>query len=394
MSVVNRRFFAGAALLICLVSTAAPTCAQTFKTNAPHVFLMDAATHTVLFAQGADDLVVPAATAKIMTAELVFHALSQGKIHLGDMFKVSENAWRNGGAPARGSAMFAAVNSDVSVENLIQGLVIVSGNDAAIALAEGIAGSEANFTNMMTARARELGLNHLTFHSVWGQDEPDQSVTARDMGELADELITTYPDLYKYYAEKEFTWNKVHQFNRNPLLSMDIGADGLITGYIKGDGYDLIGSATQNGERLILALYGARTLKERADEARNIFDWGFQAFQTKTLFKPGETIGYASVYGGSSEYVRLVADGALKVLVPRNGGDPLTAHIVYTGPVPAPIIKGAEIARLEVRRGGSLILNAPLRAADTVEVGNLPRRAMDAGIELGIGMFRKYVLKD
>ena len=387
------RHVVGAGLIGVASTAAVPSYAQVLKTVLPHVFLMDAGTQTILFAKGADDPVPPAATAKIMTAELVFHTLAAGKLHLDDMFKVSENAWRTGGAPARASSMFAAVNSSISVQNLTRGLVIASGNDAAIALAEGIAGSEANFAKLMTARAHELGFGHLTFTGVWGKDDPDQRVTAREMTGLAAELIRTYPDFYPYFGEKDFTWNKIHQYNRDPLLSLDIGADGLMTGFIKGDGYGLVGSAVQNGRRLVLAIYGARTAKERTDEARKIFDWGFHAFQTKTLFKPGEVVGYASVFQGASEYAPLVADGPVNVLVPRSGGDPLSAHIVYIGPVSAPIAKDAPIARLRVKRGDALILDAPLRAAEAVPLGTLPRRAMDAGVELGIGMFRKYVLK-
>ena len=368
--------------------------AQALKTDVPSVFLMDAATHTVLFAQGADAPVEPASTAKIMTADLAFSLIAQGKIHFADMYKVSENAWRTGGAPSRGSAMFAAVNSMVSVEDLVRGLTVVSGNDAAIALAEGIAGSESAFVDRMNARARELGLTHLQFRSVWGKDEPDQRVNAREMAELADDVISRYPDLYKFYGQKDFTWNRVHQYNRDPLLSMEIGADGLLTGFIKGAGYDLVGSAVQNGQRLILAMYGAKSAKQRAEEARKILDWGFRTFQTKTLFKAGETIGYASVFGGSQGYVALAADGPVNLLTPRKSSDPLSGHILYTGPVPAPVAKGAQIATLEVKRGDSVILDIPLHAAETVEVGDIPRRAADAALELGIGAFRKFVLKE
>jgi D-alanyl-D-alanine carboxypeptidase (penicillin-binding protein 5/6) len=375
------------------IGSALGAAAQELKTSAPHVFLMDAATGSILYAKGADDPVAPAATAKVMTAELVMRAVKQGKLHLSDMLLVSRNAWRNGGAPSRGTAMFAAVDSRVSVDNLLHGLTVVSGNDAAIALAEGVAGSEAGFVDMMNARAKELGLPDLVFHSVWGQDSPGQSVTAREMAELAAGLIAAYPDLYAYYAQKDFTWNKVHQSNRDPLLNLGVGADGLTTGFIKGNGYDIVGSAQQNGRRLVLAIYGASSAKTREEDAEKLIAWGFGAFESRTLFAAGETVGYASVYGGAQEYVPLVANGPLRVLLPRRPGDPLTGHVLYEGPVAAPIAKGAPIGKLEVKRGDAVIADAPLHAAAAVAVGSLPRRAMDAGLELGVDMFRKYVLK-
>jgi len=374
---------------------AEPAAAKPFTTSVPHVFLMDADTGTVLFEKGADDLVVPAATVKIMTAELVFHALVKGRLHLDDEFTVSDHAWMTGGAPARASSMFAAVHSKISVANLLRGLIIVSGNDAAIVLAEGIAGSESAFAKLMTQRAHKLGFNHLTFTDVWGRDDPDQRVTARDMAELSAYVIKTYPQFYKWFGRRDFTWNKIHQYNRNPLLAMNIGADGLKTGNVgKSSGYSLVASAVQNGQRLVLAMYGARTPKERAAEARKILDWGFRSFAMKTLFKAGEVVGSASMFEGTREYVPLLADAPIKVLVPRGATDPLTARIVYTGPIQAPIKKGDQIARLQVMRGKDRILSAPLQAAVSVGVGPLPRRAMDAGLELGIGMFRKYVLKE
>ncbi|MGH6853367.1 MAG: D-alanyl-D-alanine carboxypeptidase family protein, partial [Methylocella sp.] len=182
---------------------AAAAFAQTFQTNAPHAILIDSASGSVLFEKDADALVIPASTVKIMTAEVVFHEIALGHLKLDDQFVVSETAWRYGGAPSRGSAMFAAPNSSVRVEDLIRGLVIVSGNDAAIALAEGIAGSEGAFATLMTKRARELGLEHSTFTNAWGRDDPEQRVTPREMAILANHVILTYPDLYKYFGEKD-----------------------------------------------------------------------------------------------------------------------------------------------------------------------------------------------
>ncbi len=383
------------AAMILLIQTSNFTAsfAQTIQTSVPHAILIDSATGSVLFEKNADALVIPASTAKIMTAEIVFHEIALGHVKLDDQFLVSETAWRFGGAPARGSSMFAAPNSQIRVEDLIRGLVIVSGNDAAIALAEGIAGSEGAFATLMTKRARELGLEHLTFTNAWGRDDPEQRVTAREMAALANHVILTYPDLYKYFGEKEFTWNKIRQTNRNPLLTMDFGADGLKTGNIDNSGYGLVGSAVQNGQRLILALYGASTARERAEEARKIFLWGFRSFDSKTLFQAGETIGSAKVYGGTSSSVPLAADGEVKILVPRNMTEKFSGRIVYTGPLIAPVEAGRQVARLKIFRGTEQILDLPLKTAAAVEQGTLPRRAMDAGIEYATDLFRRYVVK-
>jgi D-alanyl-D-alanine carboxypeptidase (penicillin-binding protein 5/6) len=367
--------------------------AQTFQTSAPHAILIDSASRSVLFEKEADALVTPASTAKIMTAEIIFHEITLGHLKLDDQFLVSETAWRYGGAPARASAMFAAPNSQIRIEDLIRGLVIDSGNDAAIALAEGIAGSERAFATLMTKRARELGLEHSTFTNAWGRGDPEQKVSPREMAALANHVILTYPDFYKYFGEKEFTWNKIKQSNRNPLLTMDFGADGLKTGNIDESGYGLVGSAVQNGQRLILALYGSPTAKERAEEARKIFLWGFRSFESKTIFQAGETIGGAKVYGGTASQVPLVADGEVKILVPRTATGKFTGRIVYTGPLIAPVEAGKEVARLKIFRGTDQILDLPLKTAAAVEQGALPRRAMDAGIEYATGLFRKYVVK-
>jgi D-alanyl-D-alanine carboxypeptidase (penicillin-binding protein 5/6) len=375
-------------------STRAHAQAPAYQTPAPHVLLMDADTHSTLFEKAADDLVIPASTTKVMTAEYVFHEITEGRLNLDDEFTVSENAWRTGGAPSHGSTMFAGLNTKIRVEDLIRGLVIVSGNDAAIILAEGIAGTEAAFAQRMTQRAAQLGFPHLTFTNAWGKDDPQQRVTAREMALLADHVIRTYPDLYKYFSQREFSWNKITQPNRNPLLAMDIGADGLKTGNIDAaSGYGIVASAVENDQRLILAMYGLRTAKERAEEARKILQWGFRSFETRPVFAKGETVGSARLYGGSQMSVPLVTPRAVRVLVPRGSGERLTGRIVYEGPIPAPVEAGKELARLKLYRGTTLALDAPLEAGESVPVGSLSRRSLDASLELGESLFRKYVLK-
>ena len=371
----------------------APAQAQSFTTTAPTAILMDADTHSVLFEKAADQLTSPASLAKLMTAEVVFHEIAEGRLKLDDIFTVSENAWRRGGAGAGGSSMFAQLNSKIRIEDLIKGLVIQSGNDAAIIFAEGIAGTEEAFAARMTARARELGLNSLTFRNAWGKFDPQQKVTMREMAKLAIHIIKTYPDLYRYFGEKEFTWNKIRQLNRNPLLFMDIGADGLKTGNIDDAGFGLVGSAVENGQRLVLAMNGSKTARERSDEARKIISWGFRSFDARTIFNDGDIVGAAKVYGGAKSDVQLVAAGPVKLLVPRGSTERMNGRIVYQGPIVAPVEPGVEVARLKVFRGNVVALDIPLKTAESVPQGTLTQRALDAGLEWSVGLFRTYVLK-
>lgn len=376
-----------------LLAGAEPARAQTFQTIAPYAILYDFDTQSVLFEKSADELMAPASTAKMMTAEIIFRELKEGRLKLADEFTISEHAWREGGSRSGGSSMFAALNSRVAIDDLLHGLLIQSGNDAAIALAEGIAGSEDAFATLMTRRAQELGMTRSTFMNPWGKADPSQMVTARDMAHLAEHIIRTYPEYYKIFGEKDFTWNKIKQQNRNPLLFMDLGADGLKTGDIKDSGFGLVGSAVQNGQRLIVVLNGLKTAKDRAEEARKLLQWGFRTFEPRTVFKQGEIIGYARLYGGARGDVPLAADGPVKVLLPRGGGDRLSGRIVYQGPIPAPVAAGVEVARLHVMRGNVLALDVPLKTAEAVEIGSLPRRALDAGLELASGFFRKTLAR-
>ncbi len=366
--------------------------AQPFQTSVPHAILIDAATNTVLFEKGADDLATPASTVKILTAELVFRELTEGRLKLTDQFPVSEYAWRNGGAPAGGSAMFLKVNSSASVEDLLRGLVIVSGNDAALVLAEGLAGSEEAFVIRMNKRAAELGLVKSRFGNPWGKAGDDQKVTAREMAKLALHVIQTYPDYYKYFGEKEFTWNNIRQQNRNPLLTMSIGADGLKTGNIEKGDFGMVGSAVQDGRRLIVAVYGAKTAKERAEEARKLLQWGFRNFEEKELFKAGEPVGPAQIYGGTQGSIDLVSKSDVKVLLPRGATERLTGKIVYEGPVIAPVAEGQKIGRLEIKRGANVVLEQPLEASTAVEEGSLSRRAFDAVYEYAAAKIHEKLL--
>jgi D-alanyl-D-alanine carboxypeptidase (penicillin-binding protein 5/6) len=354
----------------------------------PHAILIEAESGAVLYDKAADGLVPPASLVKLMTVETVLDQVALGNVKLTDEFVISENAWRKGGAPSGGSTMFAAIHSRVSVKDLLHGVIIHSGNDACIALAEGLAGNEAAFARMMNDRARELGLTKSNFTNPHGLPDPEMKVTARELARIARQIIRTYPEEYKWFAEREFTWNKIRQQNRNPLLALNIGADGLKTGYTKEAGYGLVGSAVQNDLRLIVVVQGARSDKERADEARKLLDWGFRTFESRVLFAEGQTVAEAKLYGGEKSSVPLVGKGAITLMVPRAGGDRLTAKMIYTGPVRAPVEQGQPIGRLQVWRSSVLILEVPLQAAESVGTGSRAGRAYDAATEAVINLFR------
>ena len=372
--------------LLSFAGTAGAASVDDYQTVAPFAFLVDADTGTVLFNKNGDGLMAPASTTKILTAEVIFHELKEGRLKLDDRFTVSEHAWRDGGARSGGSASFLVLNSSVRVEDLLRGLVIQSGNDAAITLAEGVAGSEEAFARRMNERARTIGMQSSNFVNPWGRGDPAQKVTAREMARLAKYVIDTYPDYYPMFGEREFTWNKIRQLNRNPLLTMNIGADGLKTGDIAESGFGLVGSAVQNAQRLIVVVNGLRTARDRANEAQKLLAWGFRSFEQRTLFGAGEVVGSAAVFGGAKGSVDLVAEKPLKLLLPRGSGERLTGRIVYTGPLTAPIAPGTEVARLKVARGATELVDYPLQTAEAVPVGSLPRRAWDAGIEV-VGTF-------
>ena len=360
-----------------------------FDGDAPTAILIEASSGSVLFEKNADELRAPSSMMKLMTAEVVFHALKQGDIKLTDEYRISENAWRKGGAPAGGSTMFAILNSKVSIDDLLHGAIIQSGNDACIALAEGMDGNERSFAaDMMSARARELGLTRSTFGNSNGLPDPANKMTVRELAKLARYIIQTYPDMYKLFGEREFTWNKIRQQNRNPLLLSLEGADGLKTGYTKDGGYGMVGSAVQNGLRLIVVVNGLEDPDDRASEAKKMLEWGYRNFEVRTLFAAEQPVGYAKVFGGESRSVKLASPEPIKVMVQKNGTDKLIARVIYNGPVRAPIEAGQPVGIIRVWRGTNIAMEAPVYAAEAVGKGSTMRRAIDGVSELVIGMFR------
>ncbi|MDZ7603615.1 MAG: D-alanyl-D-alanine carboxypeptidase family protein [Hoeflea sp.] len=358
-----------------------PVRAQLFETRAEQAYLIDADTGTVLFAKNENDLVPPASLAKLMTMEVVFNAIRSGRLTLEDTFEVSENAWRTGGAMSRTSTMFAELKSSIRLEDLIQGVIVQSANDGCIIIAEGMAGSEENFARLMTERAREIGLTRSVFGNSSGLPHPDSKVSMKDLVTLARHIQATYPEFYRFYSQKDFTWNKILQRNRNPLLGLDIGVDGLKTGFTEESGYAIVASINREGRRLFLAMGGMTSERERAEESRKILEWGIRAFERKTLFAEDETIGKLSVYGGAGSAI-VRARGAVDIFIPITNPDRLAARITYGWPLRAPLEAGTQVGVLKVYIGDTLSQETPLYVVESVEKGPLYSQALDALLEL------------
>ena len=365
-----------------------PAQAQLFETKAAHAYMIDADTGSVLFSKDPDALMPPASLGKLMTMEMAFNAVKSGRLRLDDTFTVSEHAWRTGGAPSGTSTMFAKLKSTIRLEDLIRGVIVQAANDGCIVIAEGMAGSEENFAHQMTERARQIGLEKSTFVNATGLPADGQQTTVRELVTLARHLWRDYPDLYRYYGEKEFTWNKIRQLNRNPLLSMDIGSDGLAVGASEQDGFGIVGSAAQGGRRVFAALSGLKDDKERAEEARKLIEWGLRSFEKSEVFADGETVGEAEVFGGQKSGVALKAKGPVELFLPITNRDKITARIVYQGPLAAPVEQGQPVGELKVWIGDTLSQQVPLYAAESVTIGSLPQRALDAAKQLLVGWLR------
>lgn len=360
------------------------------ETSAKFAILVDVGTNTILFEKNADASMAPASMAKLATQEYVFNEIKTGHISLDQQFTVSENAWRNGGAASGGSTMFADLNSQISVRDLLRGAMIISANDACIVLAENLGGSEPLFAEAVTRRMHELGLTRSKFTNSTGLPDPNLRTTARDLARLAAHIIKTYPDFYKWYGELEFHWGTIKgaQYNRNPLLREFQGADGIKTGYTKESGYGVVGSAVQDDRRLLLVVNGFETPKDRAEEAKKLLQWGFRAFESRPMFAAKQRIGDASVYGGEESSVPLIANTDVAVLVARTAqARDITAKVSYKGPVLAPVNEGQEIAKLRIYSSKVLVQERPLYAGRTVGKGSMTQKSIDAVKELVRSLF-------
>jgi serine-type D-Ala-D-Ala carboxypeptidase (penicillin-binding protein 5/6) len=340
--------------------------AEAIETLAREAILMDATTGAVLFEKDADAPIPPASMSKIMTADMVFDRLQAGTLKLEDTFPVSEHAWRTGGCVSDGSTMCLKLGERVRVEDLIQGIIVQSGNDASIVVAEGLAGSEEAFADQMNKRAKEIGLTGSTFRNATGLPNPEHRMTTRDLANLAKHTIEAFPEFYHYYGEKTFTWNGIKQGNRNPLLYKDVGVDGLKTGHTQAAGYCLTASAQRGDQRLILVVTGLPSMQARSEESERLLDYGFREFENVALVKAGEQVDVAEVWLGEEDTVPLLAPKDVVVTLPRRSRDELKVSVVYDGPVPAPIQKGDPIAKLVVSAPGMESTESPLMAGNAV----------------------------
>lgn len=372
---MSRIALAAAPLIALALAYPTAAAAPQFDTPAPVAFMEDLSSGAVLFARDADRRMPPASMAKMMTVYVAFDMIKRGDLKLDQEFEVRPETWRRWHGPQAGSTMFLSVGERVSVANLLYGIVVLSGNDACVVLAEGISGTEQAFAERMNEAARRIGLSNSHFGNSNGwPDNGVTYVTARDLAKLASATIQEHPKLYKqFYSRRDFTWGKtlgsgqaITQANRDPLLGRVAGADGLKTGHTEEAGYGFTGSAEQNGRRLVMVLAGLTSFNQRASESVRFMDWGFRAWQARPLAKQGRQIGEARVQLGDASTVGLVAPRNLTVALPSGAVPAMTGRIVYTGPIKAPIKAGAHVADLVVSSPGLPDQTLPLAAASDV----------------------------
>lgn len=351
---INRKFLLSATT--CLVCAA--SVAGAIETKAKNAVLMDFETGEFFYEKNADDPMPPASMSKLMTAYLIFERLKDGRLSPDDVFIVSENAWRKGGAKTGSSTMFLKDKQRVKVKDLLRGIIVQSGNDACIVAAENIAGSEAEFAELANQKAKELGLKNSHFANATGWPNPDHKMSAKDLAVLAHHIIRDFPEYYSIYSEQSFTFNGIRQENRNPLLMLMPGiADGIKTGHTSVSGFGLTGSAKKNGRRLIMVVNGLKTMKERGDESLRLMNWGFREFSNYAVLKENVKVVSVPVWLGETKSVSAVPTKGLTLTLPKGRQKDIVAHLKYKTPLKAPVKKGQEIA--------SLVLSAP-EHADTV----------------------------
>jgi serine-type D-Ala-D-Ala carboxypeptidase (penicillin-binding protein 5/6) len=363
----------GLSLLAVLLVGGVEPRAEAYETSAQAAILLDLQSGQELYAKNPDLQLPPASMSKLMTALMVFERLKEGSLSLDDTMPVSEKAWRMGG-----SKMFVEVGSRVRIEDLLRGIIVQSGNDACIVVAEGLGGSEEAFAEQMTRRGRELGLTNSTFTNASGWPEPRHLMTARDLATLARILITDYPEYYGIFAEREFTFSGIRQYARNPLLYGDSGADGLKTGHTNEAGYGLTASAVREGRRLVMVLTGLRRPEDRAREAEGLLEYGFRQFRNYQLFASGAPVAQADVWLGAAGTVPLVIQKDVWISLTPEARRKLEVKVVYDGPLPAPVAGGSQVAELAITAPGLAPLRFPLVAGATVQAANVLHRMTNA----------------
>lgn len=345
-----------------------------FSTEATYAYVVDVNTGEVLLNKNADEPMHPASMTKLMTAYMVFDALRRGALTLDTMLPVSEKAWRMGG-----SRMFVNYGTDVKVEDLIKGMIVESGNDACVVLAEALYGSEEAFAEEMNYMAKKLGLTTLHFKNATGLPNPEHVVSAKDLATLGQHIIEEFPEYFKYYSLKEFTYNNITQPNRNHLLSRDFGADGMKTGYTEMSGYGMVATAQQNGHRIIAVVNGLKSAKQRLAEAERVIKWGFREFELVNLIKKGDAIDTAQVWLGADETVPLVVRDDVQVTLPRQRSKRADIQVVanYSAPIQAPVQAGDVVGTLTIKRDGKDFKTVNLYAGQTVAAMPFTRRLVE-----------------
>ncbi|MCC6073701.1 D-alanyl-D-alanine carboxypeptidase family protein [Pseudomonas sp. GCM10022188] len=370
-------------LLVLLASAPAAWAADTVVPAPPQLaakayLLMDAASGKVLVEQNAEERLPPASLTKLMTAYIATLEIRKGKIGEKDLVTVSEHAWRSGGAASGGSTMFLPLNSQATVDDLLHGIIIQSGNDASVAMAEHIAGSEDAFADLMNSTAQTLGMNNSHFMNATGLPNPEHYSSAHDMAKLARAIIHEDPQHYSIYAQKEFLWNNIKQPNRNLLLWRDKTVDGLKTGHTKEAGYCLVASAVRDGQRLISVVFGTNSEQARAAETQKLLTYGFRFFESRTFYQKGTELAQAPVWKGAERQLKAGLAEDLTMTLPRGQMDKLQASMSLQPMIVAPVAAGQEVGKVEVRLGDQVLHSAPLVAIEAVEEGGIFRRVWDS----------------
>jgi serine-type D-Ala-D-Ala carboxypeptidase (penicillin-binding protein 5/6) len=343
------------------------------ETPATQAIVFDMSTGTYLLEKDPDTLMSPASMSKLMTVTMLFQRLKEGSLKMEDTFPVSKKAWKKGG-----SKMFVKVDTRASVTDLLRGIIVQSGNDACIVVAEGLGGTEEEFASAMTTYARELGLEKSIFANSTGWPDPNHKMTPRELALLAKHIIQTYPEYYTIFAEKSFTYNKIKQSNRNPLLYKNMGADGLKTGHTEESGYGLAGSTVRNGRRIIVVINGLKSAKERSQESERLTEWAFRDFDTYDMFKSGDIVDTARVWLGDKDFVPMTVESDFKITLSRKARRTMKVKVVYDEPIPAPIIKGMPIAKLVIEAEGTAKIETPLVATEDIGRPGVIRRVTSA----------------
>lgn len=358
-------------MAVVVVATWMASPARAFETAARSAIIMDNRTGAVLFEKNADERIPPASMSKLMTAYMIFDSLKSGRLKLEDEITVSERSWKMGG-----SQMFLKVGDRVRVEDLIQGIIVQSGNDACVAMAEAIAGSEEEFARQMTEKAHEIGLASSTFANSTGLDAPNHLMTVRDLALLTRHIVAEFPEYFKYYSEREFEYGGIKQPNRNPLLQANVpGVDGMKTGFTDQSGYGLVATAKRDDRRIIAVLAGIESTKQRRFEGERVLEYGFREFQEYHLFQPGQAVVDADVWLGAAPKVSLVSSEDAAVTLTREARKGLVVKLSYANPVAAPVLAGTELGHATIEAPGMTSISVPLVAGNAVAKASLMGRA-------------------